>query len=221
MDRAGIVGADGPTHQGMYDISYLRCLPNMILMAPKDEAELQQMVVTGVNYTDGPIAMRYPRGNGYGVPLMEEGWEALPIGKGEILRHGDDVLMVGFGSMVYPAMQAAEILHEHGIEATVVNARFAKPLDTELILPLAKRIGRVVTLEEGCLMGGFGSGVAEALLDADIVVPVKRIGVPDILVDHAEPDESKAQLGLTTPQIAETIRQAFFSQQLSTLVRGA
>ncbi|HCF28074.1 MAG TPA: 1-deoxy-D-xylulose-5-phosphate synthase, partial [Cyanobacteria bacterium UBA11049] len=215
MDRAGIVGADGPTHQGMYDISYLRCLPNMVLMAPKDEAELQQMVATGVNYTDGPIAMRYPRGNGYGVPLMEEGWESLPIGKGEILRSGDDVLIVGFGSMVYPAMQAAEILHEHGIEATVVNARFAKPLDTELILPLAKRIGRVVTLEEGCLIGGFGSAVAEALLDADIVVPVKRLGVPDVLVDHAEPNESKAQLGLTSPQIAETVRQAFFSQQLS------
>jgi 1-deoxy-D-xylulose-5-phosphate synthase len=183
-------------------------------MAPKDEAELQQMVATGVNYTGGPIAMRYPRGNGYGVPLMEEGWESLPLGKGEILRHGEDVLMVGFGSMVQPAMQAAEILHEHGIEATVVNARFAKPLDTELILPLARQIGRVVTLEEGCLMGGFGSAVAEALLDADIVVPVKRLGVPDVLVEHAEPNESKASLGLTSPQIAETVRQAFFSKQM-------
>ncbi|MBE9016675.1 MAG: 1-deoxy-D-xylulose-5-phosphate synthase [Chroococcidiopsis cubana SAG 39.79] len=215
MDRAGIVGSDGPTHQGMYDIAYLRCLPNMVLMAPKDEAELQQMVVTGVNYTDGPIAMRYPRGNGYGVPLMEEGWESLPIGKGEILRHGDDLLLIGFGAMVHPAMQVAEILREHGIEATVINARFAKPLDTELILPLAKQIGRVVTLEEGCLMGGFGSAVAEALLDANVVVPVKRIGIPDTLVDHAEPNESKADLGLTSPQIAETVRQAFFSQQLS------
>lgn len=215
MDRAGIVGADGPTHQGMYDIAYLRCLPNMVLMAPKDEAELQQMVVTGVTYTDGPIAMRYPRGNGYGVPLMEEGWEPLPIGKGEILRHGDDVLIVGFGSMVYPAMQVAEILSEHGIKATVVNARFAKPLDTELILPEARRIGRVVTLEEGCLMGGFGSAVAEALLDANIVVPVKRIGVPDVLVDHAEPDQSKATLGLTSPQIAEQVLKAFFSHQMS------
>lgn len=218
MDRAGIVGADGPTHQGMYDIAYLRCLPNMVLMAPKDEAELQQMIATGVDYTDGPIAMRYPRGNGYGVPLMEEGWESLPIGKGEILRHGDDILLVGFGSMVQPAMQVAEILREHGIEATVINARFAKPLDTELILPLAKHIGRVVTLEEGCLMGGFGSAVAEALLDADIVVPVKRIGIPDALVDHAEPNQSKADLGLTSPQIAETVRQAFFSQQLSSVV---
>lgn len=217
MDRSGIVGADGPTHQGMYDIAYLRCLPNMVLMAPKDEAELQRMVVTGINYTDGPIAMRYPRGNGYGVPLMEEGWEALPIGKGEILRQGDDVLMVGYGSMVYPAMQAAEILSEHGIEATVINARFVKPLDTELILPLAKQIGRVVTLEEGCLMGGFGSAITESLMDNNIVVPVMRLGVPDILVDHAEPNQSMAELGLTPPQLAEQIRLNFFSQQLTTV----
>jgi 1-deoxy-D-xylulose-5-phosphate synthase len=209
MDRAGIVGADGPTHQGMYDIAYLRCIPNIVLMAPKDEAELQKMVVTGIQYTEGPIALRYPRGNGYGVPLMEEGWEPLPIGKGEILRNGDDVLLVAYGSMVYPAMQTAEILHEHGIEATVVNARFAKPLDTELILPLAKRIGRVVTLEEGCLPGGFGSAIAEALLDAEISVPLTRIGIPDVLVDHATPEESKAELGLTPPQMAERILKLF------------
>ncbi len=215
LDRAGIVGSDGPTHQGMYDIAYLRCIPNMVLMAPKDEAELQQMIVTGVNYTDGAIAMRFPRGSGYGVPLMEEGWEALEIGKGEILRNGDDVVLVAYGTMVYLAMQTAEVLNEHGIQATVINARFAKPLDTGLILPLAKKIGRVVTLEEGCLMGGFGTAVAEALLDADVVVPVKRIGVPDILVEHAEPNESKAELGLTSPQIAETVMQAFFKQQLT------
>ncbi|BBD65234.1 deoxyxylulose-5-phosphate synthase [Nostoc commune NIES-4072] len=218
LDRAGIVGSDGPTHQGMYDIAYLRCIPNMVIMAPKDEAELQRMVVTGVNHTSGPIAMRYPRGNGYGVPLMEEGWEPLEIGKGEILRTGDDVLIVGYGTMVYPGMQAAEILSEHGIEATVINARFVKPLDTELILPLAKKIGRVVTLEEGCVMGGFGSAIAEALLDADILVPVKRFGVPDVLVDHAEPNESKTELGLTSHQIAERVLQAFFKQQVSAVV---
>ena len=217
MDRAGIVGADGPTHQGMYDIAYLRCIPNIVIMAPKDEAELQRMIVTGVNYTDGPIAMRYPRGNGYGVPLMEEGWEPLPIGKGEILRNGDNLLLLGYGSMVYPAMQVAEILSEHGIEATVVNPRFVKPLDTELILPLAERIGKVVTLEEGCLMGGFGSAVAEALLDNNILVPVKRFGIPDQLVDHAKPDESKADLGLTSSQIAQQVRDAFFSKQLSSI----
>lgn len=218
LDRAGIVGADGPTHQGMYDIAYLRCLPNMVLMAPKDEAELQQMIVTGVNYTQGPISLRYPRGNGHGVPLMEEGWEELPIGKAEILRQGDDLLMLGYGSMVYPAMQTAEILSEHGIEATVINARFAKPLDTELILPLAKQIGRVVTLEEGCLMGGFGSAIAESLLDHDIVVPVMRIGVPDKLVDHATPEQSMAALGLTPSQIAERVRTSF-SPQLAAIAK--
>ncbi|PNJ90822.1 1-deoxy-D-xylulose-5-phosphate synthase [Cylindrospermopsis raciborskii C04] len=214
LDRAGIVGADGPTHQGMYDIAYLRCIPNMVLMAPKDEAELQRMVVTGVEYTSGPIAMRFPRGNGYGVPLMEEGWEPLEIGKGEILRKGDDLLIVGYGTMVNSGMQVAQILREHGIEASVINARFVKPLDIDLIVPLAGKIGRVVTLEEGCLMGGFGSAVAEALLDANVVVPVKRIGIPDELVDHATPEESKVTLGLTSQQIADDILQAFFKKQL-------
>ncbi|HIK32336.1 MAG TPA: 1-deoxy-D-xylulose-5-phosphate synthase [Oscillatoriales cyanobacterium M4454_W2019_049] len=213
MDRAGIVGADGPTHQGMYDIAYLRCIPNMTIMAPKDEAELQRMMVTGIEHTSGPIAMRYPRGNGYGVALADEGWEPLPIGKGEILRNGDDVLLLGYGTMVYPAMQVAEILSEHGIQATVVNARFVKPLDTELIVPLAQRIGKVVTLEEGCIMGGFGSAVLEALADNNVRVPVKRLGVPDILVDHAKPDESKADLGLLPAQMAETLLKGFFSQK--------
>lgn len=212
LDRAGIVGADGPTHQGMYDIAYLRCIPNMVLMAPKDEAELQRMVVTGVEYTGGPIAMRFPRGNGYGVPLMEEGWEPLEIGKGEILRQGDDLLIVGYGTMVGSGMQVAQILSEHGIEATVINARFVKPLDIDLIIPLAEKIGRVVTLEEGCLMGGFGSAVAEALLDANVVIPVKRIGIPDELVDHATPEESKVSLGLTSEQIVNDILQAVFKK---------
>jgi 1-deoxy-D-xylulose-5-phosphate synthase len=215
LDRAGIVGSDGPTHQGMYDIAYLRCIPNLVLMAPKDEAELQRMIVTGVEHTEGPIAMRYPRGNGYGVPLMEEGWESLPIGKGEILRNGDDLLLLGYGSMVYPALQTAEILSEHGIEATVINARFAKPLDTELIIPLAKQVKRVITLEEGCLMGGFGSAIAESLLDHEVMVPLTRIGVPDKLVDHALPEESWAELGLTPPQMADRILKVFSPQPLT------
>ncbi len=208
LDRAGIVGNDGPTHQGMYDIAYLRCLPNMVMMAPKDEAELQRMLVTGINYTDGPIAMRYPRGSGYGVGTMEDGWEALPIGKAETLRQGDDLLILAYGSMVYPAVQTAEALNEHGIRATVVNARFAKPLDTELILPLAREIGQVVTLEEGTVIGGFGTAVVEALMDAQIMVPVTRLGVPDELVEHATPDESKAAVGLTIPQIVDRILEA-------------
>ncbi|MEN9204473.1 MAG: 1-deoxy-D-xylulose-5-phosphate synthase [Thermostichales cyanobacterium DRC_bins_46] len=209
LDRAGVVGADGPTHQGLYDIAYLRCLPNMVLMAPKDEAEFQRMIVTGIQYTAGPIALRYPRGSGVGVPLAEEGWEPLPIGKGEVLRHGEDVLIVAYGTMVHPSLQAAERLMEHGIRATVVNARFAKPLDTELLLPLAREIGRVVTVEEGCLMGGFGSAVAEALLDAGVLVPITRLGVPDQLVEHAKPEESLADLGLNSAGIAQRILALF------------
>ncbi|MGD1929808.1 MAG: 1-deoxy-D-xylulose-5-phosphate synthase [Leptolyngbyaceae cyanobacterium] len=218
LDRAGIVGADGPTHQGMYDIAYLRSIPHMVLMAPKDEAELQRMIVTGINYTDGPIAMRYPRGNGVGVPLMEEGWETLPIGKAEVLRQGDDLLILGYGSMVYPALQTAEILSEHGIQATVVNARFAKPIDEEIILPLAKQIGRVVTMEEGCIMGGFGSGVAEALMEAQVAAHVVRLGVPDVLVDHATADQAKAAIGLTPAQMATTIlSRCQLEEQMATL----
>jgi 1-deoxy-D-xylulose-5-phosphate synthase len=182
-------------------------------MAPKDEAELQRMLVTGVNYTDSAIAMRYPRGDGFGVSLMEEGWEAIEIGKGEILRTGDDLLLMGYGTMTYTALQVAEILGEHGIEATVVNPRFVKPLDTELILPLAEKLGKVVTIEEGCLMGGFGSAVAEALVDNNIQAQVKRYGVPDILVDHAKPDQSKADLGLTSSQVAQDILKHFFSKK--------
>lgn len=206
LDRAGIVGADGPTHQGMYDIAYLRCIPNMVLMAPKDEAEMQRMIATGINYTKSAIAMRFPRGSGVGVPLLPESeWQSLEIGKGELLRQGGDVLLVAYGSMVYPALQTAELLSEHGIEATVINARFAKPLDLELIAPLAQQIKRVVTLEEGCLMGGFGSAVMEALMDAGICVPVKRLGVPDVLVEHASPEQSLATLGLTSPQMRDRI----------------
>jgi 1-deoxy-D-xylulose-5-phosphate synthase len=219
LDRAGIVGADGPTHQGMYDIAYLRCIPNMVLMAPKDEAELQQMLVTGINYTDGPIAMRYPRGNGIGVPLQEDNWEPIEIGKGEVLREGDDVLLVAYGTMVNTAMQAAELLVEHGVEATVINARFAKPIDMDLIAPLAQKIGKVFTMEEGCIMGGFGSGVIEELMDRGIMAQVTRLGVPDILVDHASPDESKASLGLTSGQIKDRIlKQISASEKRSPII---
>ena len=209
LDRAGIVGADGPTHQGLYDIAYLRHIPNITIAAPKDEAEFQRLLATGIEHTSGPIAVRYPRGSGQGVALLEEGWEALPVGKSEVLRTGDDVLLVGYGTMVYPAMQVAEMLSEHGVEATVINARFVKPLDTDAIVPLAERIGKVVTLEEGCLMGGFGSAVLEALADAGVMATVERIGVPDVLVDHATPDQSKAALGLTSPQLTDRVLKRF------------
>ncbi|MEI6031526.1 MAG: 1-deoxy-D-xylulose-5-phosphate synthase [Synechococcaceae cyanobacterium ELA739] len=208
LDRAGIVGADGPTHQGQYDISYLRAVPNFTVMAPKDEAELQRMLVTSIAH-DGPCAIRIPRGEGEGVPLMEEGWQPLEIGRGELLADGDDLLILAYGSMVYPAMATAGLLQEKGVRAAVINARFLRPLDQQLILPMARRIGRVVTMEEGSLAGGFGAAVVEILNDHDVLVPVLRLGIGDVLVDHASPDQSKEQLGLTPAQMADTILQRF------------
>ena len=204
LDRAGIVGADGPTHQGQYDISYLRAIPNFTVMAPKDEAELQRMLVSSLEH-QGPCAIRIPRGPGEGVPLMEEGWEPLPIGRGELLREGDDLLIVAYGAMNSKAMATAELLAAKGVESTVVNARFLRPLDDELLHPLAQRIGKVVTIEEGTLAGGFGSAVTESLIDADLKPSILRLGIPDVLVDHATPQQSFEQLGLTPSQMAETI----------------
>lgn len=212
MDRAGVVGEDGPTHHGVFDMAYLRKIPNLVVMAPKNEAELQRMIVTGIEHKQGPIAVRYPRGSGSGVPLMAEGWEPIPIGKAEVLRTGDDLLIVAIGTMVNPTLQAAAILGEHGIEATVVNARFVKPLDTELILPLARRIGRVITVEEGCRMGGFGSAILEALMDAGVVVPVLRIGIDDRFVTHATRAQLLEMLGLTASGIARTIQESLQPQ---------
>jgi 1-deoxy-D-xylulose-5-phosphate synthase len=208
LDRAGIVGADGPTHQGQYDISYLRAVPNFTVMAPKDEAELQRMLVTSIAH-DGPCAIRIPRGEGEGVPLMDEGWQPLEIGRGELLTDGDDVLIVAYGAMVAPAMATAGLLQEKGLRAAVVNARFLRPLDEALLLPLARRIGRVVTMEEGALPGGFGAAVVESFNDYDLPVPVLRLGIPDVLVDHASPDQSKERLGLTPSQMADRILERF------------
>ncbi len=208
LDRAGVVGADGPTHQGQYDISYMRSIPNFTVMAPKDEAELQRMLVSSLKH-DGPCAIRIPRGPGEGVPLMEEGWEPLPIGCGEVLRSGDDLVIVAYGAMNAKAMATAEILSAQGIQSTVVNARFLRPLDTALLHPLVQRIGRVVTMEEGSLEGGFGSAVIESLQDAELHLPVMRLGIPDVLVDHATPQQSFESLGLLPDQMAERIRARF------------
>jgi len=220
MDRAGIVGADGPTHQGQYDISYFRAIPNFTVMAPKDEAELQRMLVTSIHHT-GPCAIRIPRGEGEGVPLAEEGFEPLEIGRGELITDGDDLLIVAYGAMVAPAMATAGLLQEKGVRAAVINARFLRPLDEALILPMAKRIGRVVTIEEGALAGGFGAAVVETLSDHNVLVPVLRIGIPDVLVDHASPEQSKQGLGLTPPQMAERIIARFGAALQSNLVAPA
>ncbi|SPF45587.1 1-deoxyxylulose-5-phosphate synthase, thiamine-requiring, FAD-requiring [Syntrophobacter sp. SbD1] len=183
MDRAGLVGEDGPTHHGVFDLSYLRSMPNMVLMAPKDENELQHMLKTAVDH-DGPAAVRYPRGDVLGVDLDDE-LRSLEIGKGELLRPGKDLVIVAVGSTVQSAKEAALRLEEEGIEAAVINARFIKPLDRELIMTWAEKTGRVITVEENMLAGGFGSAVLE-LFEEESFSPksMKRLGVSDCFVPH-------------------------------------
>ena len=186
LDRAGLVGADGPTHHGVFDFAYLRHLPNMVVMAPKDEDELQHMVKTAVEHEKGPIALRYPRGSGVGVPMANQP-QSIPIGKGEILRSGNNLLILAIGNRVHPALEAADVMEDAGISATVVNARFVRPLDSELILPLAEQIGKVITIEDGVLMGGFGSAILEMFADYGLTkIQVKRLGIPDQFVDHGD-----------------------------------
>jgi len=183
MDRGGIVGEDGPTHHGLFDLSFLRPIPNMILMAPKDENELQHMLKTALEH-NGPAALRYPRGNGLGVP-MDETLEALPIGKGELLREGEDLVLIGIGQTVATAMEAAERLDQVGIRAAVINARFVKPLDHELILEWARKTDRVITVEENVLQGGFGSAVLELFQESGFLPDaLLRLGIPDVFVPH-------------------------------------
>ncbi|MCE2414413.1 1-deoxy-D-xylulose-5-phosphate synthase [Candidatus Poribacteria bacterium] len=186
VDRGGLVGADGPTHHGVFDFAYLRSIPNMVVMAPKDENELQSMVKTAVAYQEGPIAFRYPRGTGIGVKMAAEP-QVLPIGKSEIVREGEDVLVIAIGNRVYPALEAAQTLADSGISTAVINARFVKPLDTATILPLAERIGKVITIEDGVIMGGFGSAVLEAIAAAGIKdVQIRNLGIPDEFIEHGD-----------------------------------
>jgi 1-deoxy-D-xylulose-5-phosphate synthase len=208
MDRAGIVGSDGPTHHGLLDIAYLRPLPNMIVMAPKDEAEMRDMMLTAIEH-DGPAALRYPRGNGLGVSLDREP-QVLEIGKGEILRDGGEIAVVAYGSMVHPSLQAAEHLAKDGIETTVVNARFVKPLDAELLLALARTKRLIVTVEEAYLAGGFGSAVIELLEENGLQdkVRVVRMGVPDRLVTHGDAKLLLAKYGLDADGIYTRVKES-------------
>ncbi len=210
MDRAGIVGDDGKTHQGMFDISYLRCIPNMVLMAPKDENELQHMLYTATQYQLGPTALRYPRGNSYGVEMDSE-FKLLPIGKGEILREGSDLALVAYGSEVYPAMEAATLLAERGINAAVINARFAKPLDEELLVEVARKYRRVVTVEEAALMGGFGSAVMELyeIKGLSNEVEVHRVGVHDHFVSHGSQNIMREKNQLDPESIVRQVEAWF------------
>jgi len=205
IDRAGVVGSDGPTHHGLFDLSYLRHLPNMVVMAPKDENELQHMLLTAIEH-DGPAAVRYPRGNGHGVSL-DQTFCCIPLGEGEILREGTDAALLAVGSTVYPAGEAAEALSAEGIDLTVVNARFVKPLDRNLILSLARATGALVTVEENVVQGGFGTAVLELLEEEGIEgVKVLRLGYPDRYVEQGEQHELSARYGLDVPGIAGRVR---------------
>jgi 1-deoxy-D-xylulose-5-phosphate synthase len=214
MDRAGLVGDDGPTHHGAFDIAYLRCLPNIMLMAPRDEAMLVHMLHTALRYDDGPVALRYPRGTGSGVELPSQP-EMLEIGTGEILREAGTarardtrVALLGYGSGVGKALEAAEILCEHGIEVTVADARFAKPIDAGLAAQLAAEHELLVTVEEGVLAGGFGSAVWETLSDAGLAPRILRVGLPDRYVTHGAPNLLHEEVGFTGQRIAERIEAA-------------
>jgi 1-deoxy-D-xylulose-5-phosphate synthase len=197
-----LVGADGATHAGNYDIAYLRCIPNMVVMAASDEEECRRMLSTAFHY-NGPASVRYPRGSGVGAKVGKD-LISIPLGTGEIRREGKGVAILAFGTMVAPSLKAAEEL-----DASVANMRFVKPLDIELVKRLAATHEALVTVEEGAIMGGAGSAVAEALAAAGIVKPILHLGLPDQFIDHGDAGQLLAQCGLDATGIAASIRQRF------------
>ena len=199
LDRSGVVGADGATHNGAFDIAYLRCLPNMVVMTPSDENECRQMLYTAFGL-DQPAAVRYPRGAGPGVAPVKE-MRALPVGRGEVRRQGKRVAILAFGSMLACALEAAE-----AIDATVVNMRFAKPVDDALAADIARTHELVVTVEEHAALGGAGSAVAEALASLGIAAPILHLGLPDRFIDHGDAQQLLARIGLDRDGILKSIR---------------
>jgi 1-deoxy-D-xylulose-5-phosphate synthase len=201
LDRGGLVGEDGPTHHGVFDFSFLRSLPNMVVMAPRDENELRRMMFTAVQH-DGPIAFRYPRGTAVGSPL-DTVPTPVPIGKAKILKEGADVVILAVGVSVAEALKAHAMLVDHGVQATVVDGRFVKPVDADLLVDLVRRVPRLVTVEENVRQGGFGSAVLEALNDAGIPhLPIERLGIPDTFVEHGAQSLLRAKYGLDARAIA-------------------
>ncbi len=204
LDRGGLVGDDGATHHGVFDLSYLRMIPNMTVMSPKDENELQHMLKTALNYRQGPVAIRYPRGSGVGVPL-ETTFRLLPWGRGEVIRDGSDVAVLAIGNMVQPASSAAETLAKEGMSVKVINARFVKPLDRTWLLETLKGFRTVLTVEENVLAGGFGSAIRE-LLEGE-TISIRSIGIPDKFIEHGTQQKLRSLVGLTEQNIADTLRQ--------------
>lgn len=208
MDRAGLVGFDGPTHHGLLDIAYMRIIPNMVVMAPKDELELRDMMKTALDYTDGPMAFRYPRGGVTGAETGEAP-KALPIGKGEVIRHGNGpVAILSYGHIYGNVMKAVELLADEGIDAAVINARFVKPLDVDLIRETAERYPVLLSVEEGTEVGGFGSAVNEALIANNIEGRCTILGVPDHFIEHGDQASQQDEAGLSPEKIAARVREA-------------
>jgi len=206
LDRGGIVGEDGPTHQGLFDLSYLRSLPNMVVMAPRDENELRHMLNTAVHYS-GPVAIRYPRGTAVGVEL-DPTLRTVPIGTAEVVTTGNDVLILGIGRSVQEALKAADVLKKEGIQASVVDCRFVKPLDDGLIIELVRRIPRIVSVEENMRQGGFGSAVLECLSDTGLTgIKVERIGIGDTFVEHGAPSILRARYGVDASAVVQAARR--------------
>lgn len=203
VDRGGIVGQDGPTHHGVFDLSYFRHIPNIIVMSPKDENEFRHMLYSAYRY-DRPVAVRYPRGDAQGV-MLERELREIPIGTWEILRNGGDLTIVASGNTVYPCLAAAQILHENHIDCTVVNGRFIKPMDRELLIDVANRTKKILTVEENTVIGGFGSGILEVLSEEGIVVPVKRIGIPDMFITHGTQKTLRKRIGIDTEGIVRKV----------------
>ncbi|MGE7023826.1 1-deoxy-D-xylulose-5-phosphate synthase [Solibacillus cecembensis] len=207
IDRAGLVGADGETHQGVFDISFLRHIPNIVLMMPKDENEGQHMVKTAFEYNDGPIALRYPRGNGYGVEMDAE-LKALPIGSWEVLREGNEAVILTFGTTIPMAMEAADVLAQQGIQVRVVNARFIKPMDENMLHEIMKAGLPILTIEESMLQGGFGSAVLEFAFDHKYRnSTIERIGIPDEFIEHGDVDQLLAEINVTAEEAVKRIEQ--------------
>jgi 1-deoxy-D-xylulose-5-phosphate synthase len=217
MDRGGLVGADGPTHHGVFDLSYLRHIPNLTFAVPRDERQLQRLMVTALRAA-GPFAYRYPRGNGLGLELTGDP-QPLPVGRGEKLRPGRDGVIFALGTMVAPALLAAETLAREGLELAVVDPCFVKPLDDQLLLAEAQQTGKVVTIEENVLQGGFGSAVLELLGDAGLALPTLRLGLPDRFVEQGSQAELHARYGLDATGIAAAVR-AFLRNGQSLAVSG-
>ena len=206
LDRGGLVGADGPTHHGVFDFAFMRSIPNLVIMAPKDENELQHMLKTAIDHS-GPISLRYPRGEGWGV-TMDGQMKRLPIGKAELLRDGNDIVIAAIGQTVLPALKAAQELAPLGISAAVVNARFVKPLDGELLGGLLTRVPRLITVEDHAIAGGFGSALVEFIADQGITgVEIKRLGVPDRFIPHGTQDELRKICGFDKDAIAQAALQ--------------